>query len=160
MGGSACLGDKNQLVIPLTQKSYITCTCLCVVGRSEFNSYIIIPCYCNNIFALHIDSFTIYALILNTFNFAIHSRISHNNFVLQHPIYSFAFDTHVCAFQPLSFWGQDFWNYKQPLPPVCPKEFRTYKIFQNALKMHKQEFLMIMYMYKQSYIVFGAIFVC
>jgi len=103
MGGSARLGDKNQLVIPSTQKSYTTCTCSCVVGRSEFNSYIIIPRYYNNIFALHINSFTISALIFNTFNFAIHSKNSHNNFVLQHPIYSFAFDIHVCAFQLLSF---------------------------------------------------------
>jgi len=72
MGGSACFGDKNQQVIPSAQKFYTTCTCSCVIGRSEFNSYIIIPHYCNNIFAIQMHQFTIFTLIFNTLNFVIH----------------------------------------------------------------------------------------
>jgi hypothetical protein len=35
---------------------------------------IIIPQYCNNIFAFHMHTSTIYALILNTFSIAIHQN--------------------------------------------------------------------------------------
>jgi hypothetical protein len=38
----------------------------------KFNSYRIIPHYYNNRFALHMHTFSISALILNTFNIAIH----------------------------------------------------------------------------------------
>ncbi len=41
-------------------------------GRSEFNSYIIIPHYCNKKFALHMHTFTIFAWNFNTLNFGIH----------------------------------------------------------------------------------------
>jgi len=70
MGGSACFGDQNQLMIP--SKSWTTCTCSCVIGRSEFNNNKIIPHYYNNIFLFHMHTFTIFTLIFNTFNFAIH----------------------------------------------------------------------------------------
>jgi hypothetical protein len=38
----------------------------------KFNSYKIIPHYYKNRFALHMHTFTISALIINTFNTAIH----------------------------------------------------------------------------------------
>ncbi len=38
----------------------------------KFNCCIIIPHYCNNKFALHMHTFTIFALILTTLNYAIH----------------------------------------------------------------------------------------
>jgi hypothetical protein len=40
--------------------------------KMKFNSYRIIPFYCNNIFALHMHTSTIFASILNTFNMTIH----------------------------------------------------------------------------------------
>jgi hypothetical protein len=40
--------------------------------KMKFNSCKIIPHYCNNIFALHMQTFTISILFLNTFNIAIH----------------------------------------------------------------------------------------
>jgi hypothetical protein len=43
-----------------------------VGGKSEFNSYIIIPHYYNNKFAFHMHTFTISPWIINTLNFAIH----------------------------------------------------------------------------------------
>jgi len=40
--------------------------------KMKFNSYRIIAHYCNNKFALHMHTSTIYALILNTLNIVIH----------------------------------------------------------------------------------------
>jgi len=40
--------------------------------KVKFNSYKTIPHYCNNKFALHMHTFSIYALILNTLNITIH----------------------------------------------------------------------------------------
>jgi hypothetical protein len=50
-------------------------------GINEFNAYKIIPHYCNNVFALQMYTFTIFALIFNTLNSPFiktpHSRIFH-----------------------------------------------------------------------------------
>jgi hypothetical protein len=60
-----CCGINNDL---LTLNMDLTN----IDGKNEFNSYIIIPHYYNNKFALHMHTITIFASIFNTFNSTIH----------------------------------------------------------------------------------------
>jgi hypothetical protein len=61
---------KNLIIIVKKQKKSPQDGCQMV--EMKFNSYKIIPHYYNNIFALHMHTSTIFALIFNTLNIAIH----------------------------------------------------------------------------------------